>query len=139
MVRRVTHTMPERLSEINMTPLIDLTFLLLITFVITFPLIEQGIPVNLPRARAQELSPDKSRKLTVGLQGDLHLDDTPVTKEELTVRMRALAESDPGTVVLVRADEGIKYGKLVSVLKILHDAKITKMALVTQAVDQPQP
>ncbi len=114
-----------------MTPLIDLTFILLITFIITFPLIQQGIPVNLPRGQADELDERKTRTITLDLSGNLFLDKAPVTREDLANEMNAMGKADPEIVIFVRADEKIEYGKLVEVLKILHDAKIARMALVT--------
>lgn len=131
MGRRTSMLSLEQIKEINMTPLIDLTFLLLITFIITFPLIEQGIPVNLPRGKAEELDQTKSRTITVNVKGEVFLDQVPVTKEELASEMQALGRADPETVIMVRADEAISYGKLVEVMRILHDAKIARMALVT--------
>ena len=131
MGRRTSMLSLEQIKEINMTPLIDLTFLLLITFIITFPLIQQGIPVNLPRGKADDLDESKSRSITVDVQGNIFLDQAPITKEELTSEMQALGRADPETVVMVRADEAIGYGKLVEVVRILHDAKIARMALVT--------
>lgn len=132
MSRRTTILALEQIREINMTPLIDLTFLLLITFMITFPLIEQGIPVNLPRGAAEELDGRKTHNLTLDVKGNLYLDRVMVSKEQLAAEMAALGEADPETTVMVRADEKIEYGRLVEVLKILHDAKIARMALVTQ-------
>ena len=131
MGRRTSMLSLEQIKEINMTPLIDLTFLLLITFIITFPLIQQGIPVNLPRGKADDLDESKSSSITVDVQGNIFLDQAPITKEELTSEMQALGRADPETVVMVRADEAIAYGKLVEVVRILHDAKIARMALVT--------
>jgi len=131
MGRRTSMLSLEQIKEINMTPLIDLTFLLLITFIITFPLIEQGIPVNLPRGKAEDLDQTKSRTITVNVKGDIFLDEAPVTKEVLASEMQALGRADPETVIMVRADEAIAYGKLVEVMRILHDAKIARMALVT--------
>ena len=131
MGRRTSMLSLEQIKEINMTPLIDLTFLLLITFIITFPLIQQGIPVNLPRGKADALDQSKSRSITVDVKGDIFLDQTPITKEALAAEMQALGRADPETVVMVRADEAIAYGKLVEVVRILHDAKIARMALVT--------
>jgi len=129
----------EQIREINMTPLIDLTFLLLITFIITFPLIEQGIPVNLPRGAAAELDQSKSRTISIDVKGELYLDESPVTKEELAVEMNQLGLSDPDVTVMVRADEEIRYKKLVEVLKVLHDAKIARMALVTTPEEKRGP
>lgn len=131
MGRRTSILALEQIKEINMTPLIDLTFLLLITFMITFPLLEQGINVNLPRGKATELDEKRSRTITVDAQDNIYLDKQPITKEELASEMTTLGRADPEMVIMVRADEKIAYGRLVEVLKILHDAKIARMALVT--------
>lgn len=111
----------------------DLTFILLITFIITFPLIEQGVPVNLPKAKGAELAPDRSTTITVDRQGNLFLDNSPISTEGLEQRMQSLGAGDSDVNVFVRADEGLAYGRVVQVLKILHGAKVTKMALVTQS------
>jgi len=126
----------QQISEINLTPLMDLTFILLITFIITFPLIEQGIPVNLPTGNADVLEPGKTRTISLDVDGKLYLDELLTTLEELTMEMKALGVADSDTTVQVRADETIRYSRVVDVLKILHDAKITRMALVTQAESQ---
>ncbi|MBN1269504.1 MAG: biopolymer transporter ExbD [Kiritimatiellae bacterium] len=139
MARHTALTSLKQISEINMTPLIDLTFLLLITFIITFPLLEQGIPVNLPRGKAEELDSKDTRTISIDLQGVLYLDDIRITPEELAREMTMLGQAQPDITIFVRADEGIKYGRLVEVLSILHDAKIARMALVTQAEKQGKP
>ena len=133
MARRAPLTSIRQISEINLTPLMDLTFILLITFIITFPLIEQGILVDLPKADADELQPDKARTISVDRGGKLYYDNVAVTMEELEVAMRDLAAASPGVTIMVRADEAIAYGQVVKVLKILHKTKILKMALVTEA------
>jgi len=132
MRRRMTLTSMKDMSEINLTPLIDLTFLLLITFIITFPLIEQGIPVNLPKGKAQDLKPDVARTVTVDKAGDIFLDDVKVTLEEFSSEMENAGKRDSSVMVMVRGDENIKYGRMVEILRVLNNAKITKMALVTQ-------
>ena len=133
MARRTSLTSLKQISEINLTPLMDLTFILLITFIITFPLIEQGIPVNLPKARSSEVFAPEARTITVAYKGDIFLDDIPISIEQLNVRMNELAVAEPDVSVLIRADERIQYGVVVKVLKVLHDAHIVKMALVTEA------
>ena len=110
----------------------DLTFILLITFIITFPLIEQGIVVNLPKGKASKVDSSESHFISVDKDNQLYLDDHKMSLEELKERIIALKEADPDVPVMVRADESISYGDLVQVLKVLHEAKITKMALVTQ-------
>ena len=126
----------KRISEINLTPLMDLTFILLITFIITFPLIEQGIPVHLPKASAEQVTPDDARSVTLDRSGHVYLDDAPVSVKQLVSMLSDAREGSPNLAVMVRADEQIAYGKVVVVLKALHDAKITKMALVTEAESQ---
>lgn len=130
---RKTLTSLRQISEINLTPLMDLTFILLITFIITFPLIEQGIPINLPRAAASSLDPDRARTVSVDGKGNVFLDDSPIDLEELKSVMKSAAKTDPGAVVMVRADESIRYATLVDVLQALHEARVTRLALVTQA------
>jgi len=135
--RHTSLTSLKQISEINLTPLMDLTFILLITFIITFPLIEQGIPVNLPRGKSNPLDPDQSRSISLNLEGQIFLDDVMISKEGLASEMEMMGKSDPETTVLVRADEGIRYGQLVEVMQILHDAKIARLALVTQQEEKP--
>lgn len=132
MARHTPLTSLKQLSEINLTPLMDLTFILLITFIITFPLIEQGVPVNLPQGQANPLQPDESRAITVDKEGKLFFDDRAISYEELLERLKKLALTDPNVTILVRADESIAYGEVVKVLQALHGAKLSKMALVTQ-------
>ena len=131
-----TQTTLRRLSEMNITPLMDLTFILLITFIITFPLIEQGIPMDLPQADAQEIDEDQARIISIDSDGAVYLDDVAISIEALTRDMQILATADPHAVVLVRADETLAYGRVVEVLKILTDARIARMALMT-APEQP--
>jgi len=131
MARRTSILALQEIKEINMTPLIDLTFLLLITFIITFPLLEQGIYVNLPRGKADDLDPRQMRTITLDIEGHLYLDRAPVTQEALAAEMNDMGRADPETIVLVRADEKIAYGRLVEILNILREAKIARMALMT--------
>ncbi len=122
----------KQISTIDLTSMMDLTFILLITFVMTFPMIEQGIPVNLPHGKAESLGQDKSRAITLDLAGTIYLDDIAITPEELAAEMQRIKLEDSEVTVLVRADKEVRYGALVDVMKILHDAQITRMALVTQ-------
>ncbi len=133
MPRRVALSSLKQISEINLTPLMDLTFILLITFIITFPLIEQGIPVELPQGKAQELSPDIARTITVDREASVYLDDVLVSLADLREEMIGAGRLNPSMMILVRADEHVMYGKVVDVLKILHAANLKRMALVTQA------
>ena len=131
MARRTALSQRRQISELNMTPLIDLTFLLLITFVITFPLIDQGISVKLPKGKASEIDRAHTFSITLDAQAQLFFDDLPTSEELLAADLKAKAEADPDVTILVRADESIPYGKVVSVLRLMHDANVSRMALVT--------
>lgn len=120
------------ISEINMTPLIDLTFLLLITFIITFPLVEQGIPVRLPSARAEPLESASAVTLTLDETGALFLDREAISIDSLERILLERIEQTGDFSVMVRGDERLPYGKIVAVLRVLRRARITRMALVTQ-------
>lgn len=133
MARRTSLTSLKQISEINMTPLMDLTFILLITFIITFPLIEQGIAINLPKGKASDMKEQTSRSISLNLRNELYLDDIPISREELVAAMQDVGVSEPNTTVYVRADRELAYGDVVDIMRILHDADITRMALVTAA------
>lgn len=133
MARRTHLTSLKQINEINLTPLIDLTFLLLITFIITFPLVEQWVPLNLPKAEAKGVTPDTARTISLDVDKKLYLDERVITLDDLAKEMTAQGKSEADITIMVRADERIQYGEVVKVLKILHDAGITKVALVTRA------
>lgn len=133
MARKTPLTSLKQISEINLTPLMDLTFILLITFIITFPLIEQGIPINLPKGNAADLDNPDTLNISINGKGELFLGDLRVSKEILTGEMQRTGALAPDTTVYVRADQTIDYGRVAEVMRILYDAKITRMALVTQA------
>jgi biopolymer transport protein TolR len=133
MARRTSLVSLNQISDINMTPLMDLTFILLITFIITFPLIEQGIAINLPKGKAADMQDAVSRSISINLEKKLFLDDMPVSREELVAAMADISTSEPDTTIYVRADRKLDYGEVVDIMRILHDADITRMALVTAA------
>ncbi len=131
--RRRQREIPQRISDVNMTPLIDLTFLLLITFIITFPLLENGIQVKLPVGKTDKLPEKKAQNVTIDAKGAIHLNNKAVSIEQLETGLREVALKDPNVSVLIRGDEKLDYGRVVGVMKVLYKLKITRMALVTQA------
>jgi len=135
MGRQTTLTSLKEISEINLTPLMDLTFILLIAFIITYPLIEQGVAVNLPSGKGAEISREQARTISIDEQGKLYLDDLPIDQATLAREMSDLGLSAPDITVFVRADKNIVYGEVIGVINILKEAKIAKMALVTKAED----
>ena len=129
--RRTSSLKP--MGEMNLTSMMDLTFLLLITFIITFPLIEQGLPVNLPKANAKHLdSKEHSVSITIKPDGSIFLDENPIALESLSAALSARLAIDPDTFVFIRGDEAVPYGRVVDVMKTVHSLDITRMTLVTQ-------
>ena len=119
-------------ANIDMNSLIDLTFLLLVTFILTIPALEQGISIMLPRAKTDTL-PNKNNKantITVSQTGTF-LNNAPVTLEALEQDLLAKVKEDPDVPVLVRGDERLTYGAVMDVVKIVYKCKVRKMALVT--------
>ncbi len=120
------------IGEINLTPLMDLTFILLITFIITFPLLESGMPVNLPTARGKPLEEQDTIAVTVDADGRWFVDHREVTPEQFASEVRFWKESRPDAVVLLRGDQGLLYGNLMGVMQALQENGVRRISLVTQ-------
>lgn len=121
-------------ATVDMTSLIDLTFLLLVTFIVTLPALEQGIQVLLPQAKNLPPPPTKDNKantITIDQLNRIFLNDKPVDMEELETRLRAMCAEDPDVPVLVRGDERLTYGSVMRVVELTYKCNIRKMALVT--------
>ncbi len=138
MARKIYKASAGPISEINVTPLMDLTFLLLITFIITFPLLEQGVPIQLPKGQAADLTTDQSRTITVDHEGQYYLDTLAVSFERLQEDLLAWGRLDPNMPLLVRADERIAYGRVIRILQAAHAAGLSRLALVTEG-EAPSP
>ncbi len=120
-------------AEMNLTPMMDLTFLLLITFIITFPLIEQGIPVNLPRGKAPVTQTEaKPAIVSVDKDGRLFLGSDPVTLDELEHRLRRLYTENTELSMTLRGDAKVHYGAIVDVARLATQIGIKRLAMATQ-------
>lgn len=120
-------------AKVDMNSLIDLTFLLLVTFIVTLPQLEQGVSIMLPKAKTSEL-PTKNKKansITLQFPSGIFLNDKIVTIDELKRDLMALKAEDPEVPVHVRGDERLAYSDIMKVVKVVHDCKIERMALVT--------
>ena len=133
MSRRSSLVSLNQISDINMTPLMDLTFILLITFIITFPLIEQGVSINLPKGNASTISETSSRTISINAEGSYYLDDDLLSQSELREFLLQLSSTQPDQVIFLRADKTLPYGKVMDLIRMLNDAKISRMALITEA------
>ena len=123
------------MSEINVTPFVDVMLVLLIIFMVAAPLLSSGVPVQLPETAAGALPQDDERPLTLSLtlEGEVVLQETPIAREELIPRMRAIAAERTSNAVFLRADGGIPYAEVAQVMGALNGAGFNQINLVTSA------
>ncbi|MDX1580789.1 MAG: protein TolR [Alphaproteobacteria bacterium] len=123
------------MSEINVTPFVDVMLVLLIVFMVTAPLLTVGVSVNLPTSNAKSLGQDeKPLAVTMNAEGAVFLQDEEMRPAVLGQRLRAIAEVSPDTRVYVRADQSLSYGQVMQVMGIVNAAGFNKVALVTEPV-----
>ncbi len=129
---------PERrsrnvMSEINVTPFVDVMLVLLIVFMVTAPMLTVGVPVNLPESEADSL-PDDKEPLTVSInsKGEVFVQDTKVAFNELVAKLLAISKNRTDTRIYVRGDKNINYGRVMEVMGNLAGSGFTKVALISQ-------
>ena len=124
----------EPMSEINVTPFVDVMLVLLVVFMITAPLLTVGVPIDLPKASASNLQGNEE-PLTVSIsdRGEIFLQETLVGAEELVARLLAIAENRTSRRIFVRGDRTVDYGAVMTVMSRLNAAGFNKVALVTEA------
>lgn len=128
------------MSEINVVPYIDVMLVLLVIFMITAPLLAQGVRVDLPQAPAEPVESEDQEPLVVTVDAEghyyLNLGDEPdrvVDQQILVHRVAAVVRNNPQTQVLVRGDQAVNYGAVVQVMALLQGAGVTGVGLLTEA------
>jgi len=122
-------------DEINVTPMLDLAYVLLIIFIILCTATVQGIKVNLTKASAQpSLAENKTKAITITADGTIYLDTFPVTMPELENMLRQLKGANPNLPVIIKADSTIQYQRVVDVLDLMGRLEISQLGLVTQKI-----
>ena len=121
------------MSEINVTPFVDVMLVLLIVFMVTAPLLTVGIPVDLPKAKADALTDQKDPiEVTVKLDGSIYLGESIVEFEKLVPRLNAISDQNTKARIYVRGDRDVAYGRVMEIMSIINSAGYIKVALVTQ-------
>jgi biopolymer transport protein TolR len=124
----------EPMSDINMTPLIDVMLVLLVIFMITAPLMTSSLKLDLPRTEgARPSDAPVFVALAVDAQGRLFVGDEAVTPQQLLERVRATALRDPGAEVQLRADQAVPYGRVAELIALVQEAGLTRIGFVTEA------
>ena len=121
------------MSEINVTPFVDVMLVLLIVFMVTAPLLTVGIKVDLPKVEATALTDIKDPiEITVNLEGDIYIGESKVEVENLIPRLNAITEQNTDARIYVRGDRVVAYGRIMEIMAIINSAGYVKVALITQ-------
>ena len=121
------------MSEINVTPFVDVMLVLLIVFMVTAPLLTVGVPVDLPKTKAQSISePDEPLVVSVDAEGVIFIQDTEVALENLVARLAAITEQKIDARIYIRGDQAIDYGRVMQVMGRINAAGFTRVALITE-------
>lgn len=126
------------MGEINVVPFIDVMLVLLVIFMITAPMLTQGVKVNLPQVTSEPIDTDEQEPLVVSVdsEGEYYIslgeEDTPVTLQTVGDQVVAILESQPGTPVMVRGDRNASYGQVVTLMSTLQMAGVANVGLISE-------
>ena len=125
------------MSEINVTPFVDVMLVLLIVFMVTAPLLTVGIKVDLPKVKATALTDIKDPiEITVKLDGEVYIGESKVEVENLIPRLNAITEQNTQARIYIRGDRVVAYGRIMEIMSIINSAGYIKVALITQNLEQ---
>jgi biopolymer transport protein TolR len=121
------------MSEINVTPMVDVMLVLLVIFMVAAPLLTVGVPVDLPQTKAPAITEQKEPLvITVNSEGKLFLQNAAIEDEELVPRLQAITKNNPEADIYVRGDRAINYGRVMEVMGMVSAAGFTKVSLITE-------
>ena len=121
------------ISQINVTPMVDVMLVLLVIFMITAPIIQQGVQVNLPQAKAGAVAGDEEHLIvSITQNGQVYLNDNSMTLSELGKKLRAVRRLQKDKEVYLRADQNVRYGVVMKAIEEIKEAGIVKLGMVTR-------
>jgi biopolymer transport protein TolR len=123
----------QMVSQINVTPLVDVMLVLLVIFMVTAPIIQQGVEVTLPKVRAEAL-PGKEEQFVVSITrgSEIYLNDAKLSAAELTDKLKAISQERPDRQVFIRADDQVPYGEVIRTMAAIKSAGIENVGMVTE-------
>ncbi len=128
------------MSEINVTPMVDVMLVLMVIFMITAPLLTVGVPVDLPKTKAEAMQdPEEPLVVSINAEGKIYLQDTELAMEALAPRLIAVSNANPEVKIFVRADQAIDYGTVLTVMGELTSAGFTHLALISDSAGPIKP
>lgn len=120
------------ISQINVTPMVDVMLVLLVIFMITAPLLKVGVPINLPKTKAKALPEDQTPlSITINREEKIFVQNTEISLEKLIPKLISISKNRNDRKIFIRADKVLSYGKVVEVMAIITSAGFNKIALVT--------
>ena len=123
----------DNISQINVTPLVDVMLVLLVIFMVTAPILQQGVNVDLPQVAAGPLEgTDEQLVVVITRDGRVQLNDTPLKVDELGQKLTAIVRLQPDRAIYLRADKNVPYGKVVEVMAAVRNAGVRKLGMVTE-------
>jgi len=123
----------DNISQINVTPLVDVMLVLLVIFMVTAPILQQGVNVDLPQVAAGPLEgTDEQLVVVITRDGKVQLNDTPLKVDELGQKLTAIVRLQPDRAIYLRADKNVPYGKVVEVMAAVRNAGVRKLGMVTE-------
>ena len=133
MTLKLNHSRNKPMSEINVTPFVDVMLVLLIIFMVTAPLLTVGVLVDLPESAADSL-PDDQEPLTISInsKGEIYIQEHQVTYQKMVPKLLAIAKNRTDTRIYVRGDKNINYGRVLEVMGTLSGAGFSKVALISE-------
>ena len=133
MAFRFYRSKKEPMSEINVTPFVDVMLVLLIIFMVTAPLLTVGVQVDLPESAADSL-PDDQEPLTISInsKGKIYIQEHQVTYQKMVPKLLAIAKNRTDTRIYVRGDKNINYGRVLEIMGTLSGAGFSKVALISE-------
>lgn len=122
-----------KMSEINVTPFVDVMLVLLIVFMVTAPLLTAGVPVDLPKSEARQIQDEDNKpiEVTVSTDGKIFVGETEVEKDRLISLLSALTDNDPERRVFIRGDQKLAYGQIMDVIGAINKGGFRKVALIS--------
>jgi biopolymer transport protein TolR len=121
------------ISNINVTPLVDVMLVLLVIFMVTAPILQQGVSVNLPKVKAAAITGEEHQLVVaVDKKGQVFLNDTPTTVWELGPKLQAILKLRPDRQVFLRADQHVPYGEVMHVIATVKGAGVERLGMVTE-------
>lgn len=121
-------------ADINVTSLVDVAFVMLIIFMITAPIMQGGVDIDLPKAEARPLAANEGMVVTIDRAGQIYLDDTPVSYNEFRITFAALVQRTNTSSVFLRADRTVPFGTVVRVMAVLRNAGV-KTSVIAEEED----